>query len=96
VLPANALSGAYLRKLAQSQPALVGLCAYTGGHIRYALKRLRRVPSACIVVAAFAKEHAVPEVSDTSLADHVQTTLRGAGKACIDEAALGEKQSRIS
>lgn len=67
----------------------------SGAHMRYAIKRLRRrVPSACIVVAAFAKEHAVPDILDTSLANHVETTLRGAGKACLDQAALGAEQSR--
>lgn len=98
VLPPNALSGAYLTELAKSQPALVGLCylgGQSGAHMRYAIKRLRRrVPSACIVVAAFAKEHAVPDNLDTSLANHVETTLRGAGKACLDQAALGAEQSR--
>jgi predicted PurR-regulated permease PerM len=97
VLPPSALSGVHLTELAKSQPALVGLC-YLGGqsgpHMRYAIKRLlRRLPSACIVLAAFAKEHDVPELSDTSLANQVETTLRGASKACLDQAALGDEQS---
>lgn len=100
VLPPDALSSARLSELAQSPPALVGLCylgGQSGAHMRYATKRLRRrVPSACIVVAAFAKEHAVPDISDTSLANHVETTLRGAGKACLDQAALGAEQSAVT
>jgi predicted PurR-regulated permease PerM len=100
VLPPDALSSARLSELAQSPPALIGLCylgSQSGAHMRYAIKRLRRrMPSACIIVAAFANEHAVPDLSDVSLANQPETTLRGAGKACLDQAALGAEQSDVT
>jgi predicted PurR-regulated permease PerM len=96
VLPPDALSSAKLSALVQSEPALVCLCylgKQSGAHMRYAIKRLRRrMPSTAIIVASFGTEHSMADVADTSLADQAETTLRGASKACIDQAALAPAQ----
>ena len=97
VLSSDALSSAQLSELAQSRPALVGLCYLgnqSGAHMRYAIKRLRRkMPSTSIILAAFAAESKAPDAADVSLADQIATTLRSASKACLEQAASGEDRS---
>ncbi|WP_156640015.1 AI-2E family transporter [Bosea sp. PAMC 26642] len=95
VLSSDALTSTHLSALAQSDPALVGLCylgSQSGAHMRYAIKRLRRrMPSTSIVLAAFAVERRAPDEADVSLADRIETTMRGASKACLEQAASGEQ-----
>lgn len=90
VLSPDALASAQLSELARSNPALVALCylgTASGAHMRYAIKRLRRrMPSTCIVLAAFGDEARTPDAADVSLADQVATTLRTASQACLDQA----------
>ncbi|WP_236841731.1 AI-2E family transporter [Bosea sp. PAMC 26642] len=92
-LPPDTLSTTKLSALVQSEPALVCLCYLNResvAHMRYATKRLRRrLPSITVILASFSAQPSAGGLGEATLADHIETTLRGASKACIDRASVG-------
>jgi len=94
VLPPDTLSTVKLSALVQSEPALICLCylsGTSGAHMRYAIKRLRRrMPAVAIILASFSPEQNVEGLGDRLLADRIETTLRGACKACLDRASVAD------
>jgi len=87
-LPPTALLAPGMERLAARGPALICLC-YIGphhaAHVKYALRRLRRrLPTAILVLGELSQVSSpLADIKGPSLADDVETSLRGICRLCL-------------
>lgn len=87
-LPPTALLAPGIERLVARGPALICLC-YIGphnvAHVKYALRRLRRrLPTAILVLGELSQVSSpLADIKGPSLADDVETSLRGICRLCL-------------
>ncbi|MCO5092773.1 AI-2E family transporter [Bosea sp. (in: a-proteobacteria)] len=87
-LPPTALLAPGMERLVARAPALICLCyigPHNAAHVKYALRRLRRrLPTAILVLGELSQiSSPLADIKGPSLADDVETSLRGICRLCL-------------
>ncbi|WP_449254636.1 AI-2E family transporter [Bosea sp. (in: a-proteobacteria)] len=87
-LPPTALLAPGMERLVARAPALICLCyigPHNAAHVKYALRRLRRrLPTAILVLGELSQVSSLlADIKGPSLADDVETSLRGICRLCL-------------
>lgn len=87
-LPPTALLAPGMERLVARAPALICLCyvgPHNAAHVKYALRRLRRrLPTAILLLGELSQVSSpLADIKGPSLADDVETSLRGICRLCL-------------